>query len=286
MVSVKFFIRISAAAAAAVIGTSAYAADLPLPQPPMAYQPPAAVETGGWYLRGDVGVGVQNFSQFQLEPISTLPTSWTINQQNIEDTTILGFGAGYELNNWFRFDVTGEYRTQAAFKATGSYDQGTCAVDGLTGTCFDTYNGDFSAAVFLVNAYVDLGTWWCITPYVGAGIGTAYDRVSGVEDIGPLPPGTIGFGYTYNNASSWNLAWNVQAGLTYNVSNNFKVDFNWRYLNMGSPQSADVYCQNTTSCTPNYLVLKDMSSQDFRIGFRWLLQPEVAPEPPPLMSRG
>ncbi len=34
-------------------------------------------------------------------------------------------------------------------------------------------------------------------PYVGGGVGTAYDRISGVQDIGPLPPGTVGFGYTY-----------------------------------------------------------------------------------------
>jgi opacity protein-like surface antigen len=287
MVSVRFFISIGAAA---VISTAAFAADLPLPQPPMAYQPPVVVaESSGWYLRGDVGVGVQNFSQFDLGPASAVPASWTVNQQGIQDTTILDFGIGYELNNWFRVDVTGEYRTQAAFKAIGSYDQGTCLVGGVTGTCFDTYNGNFSAAVFMANAYIDLGTWWCLTPYIGGGVGTAYDRITGVSDIGPLPNGTIGFGYTYNDSASWNFAWNVQAGLTYNVSNNFKVDFSWRYLNMGSPQSAGIFCQNTgSSASCNTLTLKDMTSQDFRIGVRWMLQPESAPMvmPQPLMSRG
>jgi opacity protein-like surface antigen len=217
-----------------------------------------------------------------------VPASWMIDQKSFQDTTNLGFGVGYEVNNWLRFDVTGEYRTQAAFKATGSYLPGACTVGGVTGTCFDTYSGNFSAAVFMVNAYVDLGTWWCLTPYIGGGVGGAYDRISGVDDIGPLPPGTIGFGYAYNDAASWNLAWNVQAGLTYNVSNNFKVDFSWRYLSMGSPQSANVYCQNTVTCTPNSFELKDITSQDFRIGLRWMLAPEPAPMvmPQPLMSRG
>ncbi len=62
MVSVKLLIR---AAAATLISSAAYAADLP--QRPIAYQPqPAVVETpaSGWYLRGDVGVGVQTFSEF------------------------------------------------------------------------------------------------------------------------------------------------------------------------------------------------------------------------------
>ena len=35
--------------------------------------------------------------------------------------SIFGGGIGYEFNNWLRFDVTGEYRTKAEFKAIGSY---------------------------------------------------------------------------------------------------------------------------------------------------------------------
>jgi opacity protein-like surface antigen len=288
MVSVKSLIG---AGAAVMLSTAAYAADLGGPPPPMQYQPPApVVEQSAWYLRGDIGVGVQNFSSFDLGPPADVPASWVINQKDIQDTSLIGFGIGYELNSWLRFDVTGEYRTAALFKALGSYDQGTCTVSGVTGTCFDNYSGNFSAAVFMANAYIDLGTWWCLTPYFGGGIGGAYDRITGVQDIGPLPPGTIGFGYTYSDSGNWNLAWNVQAGLTYNVSDTFKIDFSYRYLNMGSPQSANIFCQNTGTAAPcNSFELKDMTSQDFRIGFRWLLQPEPTPvlmPQPPLSTRG
>ncbi|HTV35506.1 MAG TPA: outer membrane beta-barrel protein [Xanthobacteraceae bacterium] len=284
MVSVKSLIG---AGAALLVSSAAYAADLGAP-PPMQYLPqPQVTETGGWYLRGDVGVGIQSFSSFDLGPPANVPATWAVNQTDIQDSALLGFGIGYEFNSWLRFDVTGEYRTGALFHALGSYDQGTCTVGGVTGTCFDNYTGNFSAAVFMANAYVDLGTWWCLTPYIGAGIGTAYDRITGVQDTGPLPNGTIGFGYTYGDSSSWNLAWNVQAGLTYNVSDNFKIDFNWRYLDMGSPESANIYCQNTgTAAACNNFILKDITSQDFRIGFRWLLQPEPAPVVMPLSTRG
>ena len=284
MVSVKAII---AAGTATLISSAAFAADMGMPPPAPQYQPPAAVaESSGWYLRGDVGVGVQTFNQFDLGPPSGVPATWAVNQTNIQDATIAGFGVGYELNNWLRFDVTGEYRTQAAFSAIGSYSPGTCTVVGVTGTCFDTFNGGFSAAVFMANAYIDLGTWWCITPYFGGGVGGAYDRISGVNDIGPLPPGTIGFGYAPSNSSSWNLAWNVQAGLTYNVTNSFKVDFSYRYLNMGSPQSGNIFCQNTGSTGAcNFFNLHDISSQDFRIGLRWMLLPEPVVQQP-LMSRG
>jgi len=287
MVSVKSLIW---AGAAMLVSTAAYAADLGAPPPAMQYQPVAApTESSGWYLRGDVGVGAQNFSSFDLEPASGVPSTWVVNQTDMQDTTMLGFGVGYDLNSWLRFDVTGEYRTAAAFKALGSYTGtfvGATCTPGSGLYCFDNYSGNFSAAVFMANAYLDLGTWWCLTPYVGGGVGMAYDRITGVQDIGPLPPGTVGFGYTNSDNSTWNFAWNVQAGLTYNVSDNLKIDFSYRYLNMGSPESGNIYCQNTGTTSPcNYFNLKDITSQDFRIGLRWMLQPEPAPVAP-ISTRG
>jgi opacity protein-like surface antigen len=294
MVSVKF---LAGAAATAMISTAAMAADLPPPMPPISYQPAVVVEqpSGGWYLRGDVGVGVQtfkNFDHFQTNPAFVWPSTWAINQQDIQDATILGFGIGYAVNSWFRFDVTGEYRTKAKIKVIGSYSGATC--NGGVGSCFDVYDGDHSAAVLMANAYIDLGTWWCLTPYIGGGVGGAYNRITGINDVGYIADGTTGFGFASSDSAKWNLAWNVQAGLTYNVSNNFKVDFSWRYLNMGSPQSGIIDCAST-GCQTNgsraYYTLTDMTSQDFRIGLRWMLQPEAAPivmpQPaPPLMRRG
>src|SRR6266851_5333065 len=108
MVSVKFF---ASAAAIGLLSTAALAADLPPPAPmyqppPVAYQPAPAVSSG-WYLRGDVGVGIQSFGDFphsQTNSAFVWPASWTIVQKNIQDTAIFGGGIGYELNNWLRFD--------------------------------------------------------------------------------------------------------------------------------------------------------------------------------------
>jgi len=278
MVSVRSFILIGAAA---LIGSSAYAADLP--PPAMPYQPPVVPVSSGWYLRGDVGVGVLNFTDFdhsQTNAAFVWPPSWQIVQKDIQDTTIFGFGIGYEFNNWLRFDVTGEYRTKAMFKATGSYTD-SC---GGGGVCFDVNTGNYSAAVVMGNAYIDLGTWWCITPYIGAGVGGAFNHITGVQDNGIISNGTVGFGFAPSDSWTTTLAWNVQAGLTYNVTSNFKVDFNYRFLSLGSPETGVVLCQNTPACPGAFYTLRDMTSQDFRIGLRWLLQPDVVPVP--LMSRG
>jgi len=141
--------------------------------------------------------------------------------------------------------------------------------------------------VFMANAYIDLGTWWCITPYIGGGVGGAFQRITGLTDVGHNADGTGGFGLTSGDSGAWGLAWNVQAGLTYNVTRNFKVDFNWRFLELGSPQSAVVFCQNTPACPGAFFTLRDLSSQDFRIGLRWMLTPEPPPPVfPAVVSKG
>ena len=266
MVSVKSFL---AAAAAAVISTAAWAADMPMPPPPQA---PPCCQTGGWYLRGDIGIGVQTFSEFNFTQTNSAfvwPSNWQIVQKDIQDTAIFGLGIGYVVNNWLRVDVTGEHRNEAAFKATGSYSGLANFCNGGVGTCFDVNSGNISSSVFMANAYVDLGTWWCLTPFIGAGVGGAYNRISGIQDNGIISTGSVGFGYGSDN-SAWTLAWNVQAGLTYNVNDNLKIDFSWRYLNLGSPQTGVVVCQNTPACPGAFYTLHDVTSQDFRIGLRWL----------------
>jgi opacity protein-like surface antigen len=272
MVSVRSFIAATAAVIVttpAYLSTAAHAADMPMPPPQVVYQQVPCCDTGRWYLRGDVGVGVQSFTSFdhsQTNSAFVWPASWAIVQKDIQDTAIFGGGIGYEFNSWLRFDVTGEYRTKAAFKATGSFTE-FCAGGG---TCFDVMSGNFSSAVFLANAYVDLGTWWCFTPFIGAGIGGARNMVSAVQDNGINSAGTQGFGFTFNDNAQWSLAWDVTAGLTYNVTDNFKVDLSWRFLNLGSPQTAVIHCQNTPVCPGAFFTLRDITSEDFRVGLRWV----------------
>ncbi len=212
MVSVKSVI---AAGAAAFISTAACAADMALPPPPqIPYQPVAS----GWYLRGDIGIGMTDaFSLDYLPNPLNPPNNFAFQHHSMADTMFYNFGVGYELNNWLRFDVTGEYRAKTAVNAFGTYTFGG-------GAFGDAYQGNLSSWVALANAYVDLGTWWCVTPFIGAGIGGAYNTMNDLTDIGI---GTSGTGIGRNSAS-WSPAWALYAGLTYNVTQSFKVDLTYR----------------------------------------------------------
>jgi opacity protein-like surface antigen len=276
MVSVKTLIR---AGAATLISTAAYAADLPPPapmyQPQIAYQaPPAVAETSGWYLRGDVGVGMNSANlQFLQNPLNS--SNFAFDHSSIADTTFIGGGIGYELNNWFRFDATAEYRSKTQVNAFGLYTFGG-------GTFGDQYQANLTSVVALANAYVDLGTWWCLTPYVGAGVGGAYNSLVDFDDIGIA---TSGAG-TGPSVSKWSPAWALYAGVDYNVTQNLKVGLSYRYLNYGSITDS-INCIG--GCNPDSYKWSGLTSQDIMLGFRWMLQPEPVPvmvPAPPLMSRG
>ena len=123
----------------AALSTATFAADLPPPLPPPVYRAPVNVEIGGWYLRGDVGVGMQKFKEFQFNQTNAAsgavwPASWRIDQRDIKDTFFVGGGIGYQWSNWLRFDFTGEYRASTKFKAVGSYAGRPTAAAGASTT--------------------------------------------------------------------------------------------------------------------------------------------------------
>jgi opacity protein-like surface antigen len=286
-------IALVAGAVIASAFTSAHAADLGPIMAPRAVAPVQVEEmTGGWYLRGDIGAGSQNFKQFDFHQTNSgfvWPASWRIDQKDMGDTFFVGGGIGYQYNSWLRFDATAEYRAKAGFKAIGSYTE-FCP----NGRCFDAYDGKHSAVVVMANAYIDLGTWMCLTPFIGAGAGFAQHRVTGLSDVGYVSgPGTTGFGYGQSDLTEWKFAWAVHAGVAYNVNNNFKMELAYRYLNMGNVNTGIIDCAGSGCSTGGgpraYYTFREMDSHDIKLGMRWMLAPEVAPQPmyaPPLMRKG
>src|SRR5262249_3631390 len=135
---------------------------------------------GSWYLRGDIGFSSQEVRKLDNALYSN-PGTITPQGRNFSSAGIFGLGIGYQVNPWLRFDVTGEYRGRSTF--TGA-DQVTFPSAGGTAIFTDNYTGSKSEWVAMVNGYVDLGTWYGITPFVGAGIGAANVTIAGFRDDG------------------------------------------------------------------------------------------------------
>ncbi len=265
-----------AAGAAVVFSSAAFAADMAIAPPPMY---PAPVEDfGGWYLRGDIGFSNQRVSRLN----NVLDAGLTSSTQNLNFNSagIFGLGVGYKFNNWFRGDVTGEYRGNSQFFGTDRI-----TYPGGVGT--DTYHATKNEWVVLANAYVDLGTWWNVTPFIGAGVGGARVAINGFTDQGIANNGAGAQpGLAYGaNVAKWNLAWAVHAGLAYQVTPHFTVELAYRYLDMGDGLTGDLRTFDGVNAINNPMTFKNITSHDLKLGVRWdLISPQYYA--PPLVRKG
>jgi opacity protein-like surface antigen len=241
--------------------TTAYAADL-LPPPPMPYAP--AIEVGGgWYLRGDIGMTNQEVDRLSFTPQSEATllgvgdeTFETIHA-DFDSSPLVGLGVGYQFNNWIRADITGEYRGKATFHGLER------SID-LSGA--NEYSATKSEWVGLANVYFDLGTWHGLTPFVGAGVGFTHTMIDNFRDHGS--PSSLAFARDHSETE---LAWALHAGVAYDVTPNFKVEFAYRYLNLGDGKTDTLHRYDESGCGCLAVKFKDLESHDFKVGMRWML---------------
>ncbi len=215
----------------------ALAADMPgswappvsIPLPTTGVQPMT-----GWYVRGDLAYG-----WYRVDSAVSAPGFFDPTQNDLGKGLSGGAGVGYK-SSWLRTDVTIDY--------TGISYRGTIASP-----------GDVTAKVGVVtglfNGYLDLGTWYCLTPYVGAGLGVS--RLRTFDFVSTLaPPFTAGLSNT-----QWKFAWALMAGTAVNFTPSVAMDVGYRYLNLGDVSTAsDAFGQMT---------LKNLAAHEVRVGVRW-----------------
>lgn len=263
-----------------MLSTAAFAADVPIMPSPM-YAPPSPADFGGWYLRGDIGMTNQHIKSLNNpDPNAALFTQRGVG---FDSSTLFDLGIGYQFNNWFRADVIGQWRGRANF-------HGSQFSDAFVGTALvDNFSGSTSEAVVLASAYFDLGTWWYVTPYIGAGIGASYNRISSFRDEGfgdrfgvALPSSFV---YAAD-AGKWNFAWALHTGLAYRVTPNVTLELGYSYLNLGDATTG-VNSNFAGTATPQFpWTMKDITSHDLKLGVRWNLESPPVYEPPPLVRKG
>jgi opacity protein-like surface antigen len=228
---VSRIIRVATIAALATVLASAVsrAADMPKLPPTSPLPPPPATKWSysGWYVRGDFGsrwglVGDVN--------ASGVPAS--DNQLGAGATAGAGIGI---KSSFMRADITADYAFPVKYT-------GTLAVPDDTHAKIQSFN-------ILANGYFDLGTWYSLTPYVGAGAGVAMLKVTDA-------PGAN------SDNSRWNFAWAGMAGLAWTVGPNLQMDFGYRYLNVGKAESG--------GATP--ITFDNVASHEVRVGLRWNLE--------------
>ncbi|MEZ0172055.1 outer membrane protein [Microvirga sp. TS319] len=183
---------------------------------------PVLVEsTENWYLRGDVGY--TRFTRPEADDTSGL-IAGRMAREGVGDTAVLGAGIGYRFSPLFRADVTVDHRLSSRFTGLPT-DAGF-----TTGSVFD--RGRFQSSTAMLNVYVDVGTYRDFTPYVGAGLGVAYNVFGHYTRTTTDALGAVTQEHL-SGGGDWTFAWALMAGIGYNLSDSFTLDLGYRYLSLG-----------------------------------------------------
>ncbi len=224
------------AAAYACAGANAgFAADMPFyPSEPTQQ---VKVEFGtGWYIRGDAAWA------FDQAPVIN-PGLFDVTTR-VRNNFSLDLGGGYKFNNWFRGDMT-----LGAYGAQPILVNNTAFAPGIIGGGL----GDLNKYILLVNAYLDLGTWYGVTPFVGVGGGG--DLINSSNSAG------LAFFGMPNR--SFNFAWALMGGVAYNLTDNAAVEVGYRYVHFGNYTGFDGI--------DGVIFNKNLSAQEVRVGLRYLV---------------
>jgi len=275
-------LRILISVAAMALPLPAFAADY---EPPIVVDQPVEevpVEVGsGWYLRGDIGynfgVDAQDSFDFRtFNPFTGTYGSGTFDSASLGDGVTWSAGFGYNFTDMFRADFTVDGFRSNFDGATSS--AAPCFSDpALLGTgCRSEDESTAAVLSFMVNGYVDLGTYVGITPYVGGGLGYTYVDWGPLSDslfcTGPACPVGLLANSEHDGDQSWRFTYAAMVGLAYDVSTNLKVDLGYRYRRIEGgpmfafdPGSIAAGASGTQTDDPGY------SSHEVRIGLRYAL---------------
>ncbi len=228
-----------------------------------------------FYIRGDFGYADHRLGAFIQEDV--IFNGGGFVSQDFGDAPYVGAGVGVRLARWLRVDLTGEYRFSSDVDAVDHLDLTLANPDGHFSSS-TAYSGEYTAFVGLANVYIDLPQWHVLTPYVGAGAGFARNRFSGFNTTSTgsfedFATGHIDHEVTTGFASSkasTSFAWALMAGTAIDLDLNTKVDFGYRYVNLGSDLAVSteiISCHCGTIGSP--LTGSDLDSHELRVGLRY-----------------
>lgn len=221
----------TALTAAAIL--PATAADISYDPPVIDYEPPVMAAPhndafGGWYIRGDVGY--HNSRMRGGHWITPGPGENSFVTAKLSDGWSVGGGVGYQVTNYLRTDLTLDYFNKVSFRGS---TRGACGVDP---NCVSTDVSSMSALSLLANAYVELGTWHKITPYIGAGIGGTRVNWSTLANTAceEADPSNCDPTEFHAGKKGWRFTYALMAGASYCLTNSLKLDAGYRFRHVNS----------------------------------------------------
>ena len=194
--------------------------------------PAAAQGNTGFYLEGNLGYSFPDSVDASADGVD--------GEVDFDDAFVFGGAFGYRFP-YVRLELNGSYR---------KFDTDQVKAQGQSASG----NGDATVAVGLVNLLLDPDLGWPVHPYLGGGIGAAYVSLDTGDDS-PL----------HVDDSAGAFAWNLAAGLGYDITEHVTVSVGYRYLRLeGTDFSASVSGVDTGDVD-----VDDLAAPEVLLGLRY-----------------
>ena len=152
-------------------------------------------------------------------PVATTSQSGT--------SALVGAAVGLNFKQWgapVRGEVEYDYRSDLGYNPNPNFN----------GVAVPTKSSNsIESQTIFFNGYYDISTGTKFTPFVGGGVGVAFNNTNTTGTV--ISTGQSG---SPNNGSRTEFAWNVGAGVNYAIANQWSMDAAYRYVDLGSAYGA------------------------------------------------
>lgn len=168
----------------------------------------AKAEGTGMYLAPKFLMSIQN--NYPTLEVGPYGASEDYSQFTLGGALALGYDFYSQFGVPVRAEV--EYALRGNSEKSWNYD----ALD---------VKGAWNASTLFLNLYYDFRNSTAFTPYVGAGLGMAFNYAN-------YTLSAPGYNANFDDHAT-TFAWNVGAGVAYDITDSFAVDLGYRYVNLG-----------------------------------------------------
>lgn len=229
----------------------------------------ASAQDSGVYIKAQAGYGVITDSDITAGPAAANSIQGDVAGQG---SLAYGLGLGYDFGNW-RVELDGT-QFQTDLGSIGGQPSSAAKI---------------RTSALMLNALYDFSDFGSWEPYVGVGVGlargttslaasdflndTATVLVSNPACVSAAVGPTTARSCSANDSDT-NFAWNLIAGLGYNITDNLTWDTNYRYVDMGDFSVDGTFTEQTGPAGVPIVgslnsTVEDVSAHVLMTGFRY-----------------
>lgn len=167
-----------------------------------------------------------------------------------DDTWGGAIAIGYDLESMLNLPMRGELEYQFFGTTDASASR---AVTGINVDGDSKLKNKMDIQTLFFNAYFDFKNESPITPYLGAGLGLAFiDSKTSASTHYRLGDISYDASNSTNYKLNTNFAWNVGAGLAWEITDMFAIDLGYRFVGLGKVKSRESSYEGLTGDKVSY----------------------------------